>query len=109
MIFLLCATAGAMLRPRESQVFSQSASLVLGVKHAAAVQLGHDLIEKIVKPTREVRRHDIEAVTCAIMKPVLHLIRDACGLTAQLQMPSSARHCKVKLPDGQIVLPRQPQ
>ena len=44
-----------VLRPRQAEIFAQGPALILGAEDAAALQLGHHLVDEIVEPARQDR------------------------------------------------------
>src|SRR6185503_3640858 len=66
----------AIVRARQAEVLAQGPALVLGAEDAAALQLGHDLVDEVVEPARQVGEHDVEAVGGFGLEPLLHLVGD---------------------------------
>src|SRR5215813_7568888 len=60
--------------PLEPEVLAQSTALVLAAEQAAASQLRHHQLDKVIKPARQVRRHDVESVATVLAEPFLHVI-----------------------------------
>ena len=52
----------AVLRPRQAEIFAQGLALVLAAEQAAPLQLGHDQVDEVVEPARQVGEHHVEAV-----------------------------------------------
>src|SRR5450755_1060286 len=63
----------------QAQVFAEGLALILAAEDAAALQLGHDQIHKLIEPARQIREHDVEAVGALARKPLLHLVCDGFG------------------------------
>jgi hypothetical protein len=51
-----------ILRPRQSEIFSQRLALVFASEQASTLQLGDNLVDEVLDAFGHVRKHDVEAV-----------------------------------------------
>ena len=54
----------------QAKVFAQRPAFILGAEQAAALQFGHDHLDKVLASARQGRRRDVEAVACRALRTI---------------------------------------
>src|SRR5262249_3101035 len=58
-------------RARQAEILAQGLALVVAAEDAAPLQLWHHLVDKVVEPSRQKRKHDVESVRTLFGEPLL--------------------------------------
>ena len=84
-------------------MLAQGRAGVLGAEQAASLQFGHDVVDEVVEPAGQVRRHDVEAVGGALVEPVLDLVGDLLGGAGEDPVAAAAGEPLDQLADGEAL------
>src|SRR4029078_9082449 len=68
-------------RTFEPEILAQCPALIFGTEQAAALQLGHDQLDKLLAPAGQMRRGNVETGTGAVLAPLLHGVGNVSGCT----------------------------
>src|SRR5579863_6899941 len=91
----------AVARPRQTEILAQSLTFVFAPEYATPLQFRHDLIDEIVEPARQIRKHDGEAIARLGRQPLFHFVGDGFRRADHGQAGITAEPLR-QLPDGEI-------
>jgi hypothetical protein len=90
-------------RTCQTKILAQRSSLILGSEKPASLQDWNHFVNELLQSSRQVRWHDIEAISGIVHKPFLQLIRNLLRSSIKSTVPTRSGDRQIYLSNRQMI------